>query len=122
MPIIVSNRQADFGGYSRYTLTGAEGGVIVLVVLLSYLKSPRVRMILFSVLVSIAILTHYANSVNAVAAIGIHSRFLVAGLLACSAVQRWHDLCHRLSSRLALPKIILSGDQQVLFILLKNNQ
>jgi len=65
LPVIVSNRQADFGGYSRYTLTGAEGGVIVLVVLLSYLKSMRVRMVLFSMLVGIAILTHYANSVNA---------------------------------------------------------
>ncbi len=68
LPVIVSNRQADFGGYSRYTLTGAEGGVIVLMVLLSYLKSVRLRMTLFSALVSIAILTHYANSVNAVAA------------------------------------------------------
>ena len=66
LPIIVSNRQADFGGYSRYTLTGAEGGVIVLVVILSYLKSARVRMVLFSLLVGIAMLTHYANSVNAV--------------------------------------------------------
>ena len=66
VPVIVSNRQADFGGYSRYTLTGAEGGVLVLVVLLSYLKSARVRMVLFSMLVGIAILTHYANSVNAV--------------------------------------------------------
>ena len=68
LPVIVSNRRADFGGYSRYTLTGAEGGVIVLMVLLSYLKSVRLRMVLFSALVSIAILTHYANSVNAVAA------------------------------------------------------
>ena len=66
LPVIVSNRQADFGGYSRYTLTGAEGGVIVLVVLLSYLKSARVRMVLFSLLVGTAILTHYANSVSAV--------------------------------------------------------
>ena len=66
LPVIVSNRQADFGGYSRYTLTGAEGGVIVLVVLLSYLKSARVRMVLFSLLAGIAILTHYANSVSAV--------------------------------------------------------
>ena len=66
LPVIVSNRQADFGGYSRYTLTGAEGGVIVLVVLLSYLKSARIRMVLFSLLVGTAILTHYANSVNAV--------------------------------------------------------
>jgi len=66
LPIVVSNRQADFGGYSRYTLTGAAGGVIVLMVLLSYLQSARVRMGLFSLLAGIAILTHYANSVNAV--------------------------------------------------------
>jgi len=68
MPVIVSNRQADFGGYSRYTLTSSAGGVIVLMVLLSYLQSARVRVALFSVLAGIAILTHYANSVNAVVA------------------------------------------------------
>ncbi|MGA7192606.1 MAG: hypothetical protein WBW94_03170 [Anaerolineales bacterium] len=65
LPVIISNRQADFASYSRYTLTSSAGAVIVVVVLLSYLESMRLRTVLLSMLVGAAILTHYANSVNA---------------------------------------------------------
>jgi hypothetical protein len=65
LPIIVSNRQPDFGAYSRYTLTSSAGGVIIWTVLLSYLKSRRVQIALIAILAGAALLAHYANSVSA---------------------------------------------------------
>ncbi len=65
LPIITANRYIDFGDYSRYTLDGLAGGVIVLVGLLSFLSSPKIRMALLALLTGIAALTHYANASNA---------------------------------------------------------
>lgn len=65
LPIILANRYIDFGDYSRYTLDGMAGGVIILVSLLNYLSSPKIRMTLLALLTGIAALTHYANASNA---------------------------------------------------------
>ncbi len=65
LPVILANRQADFGGYSRYTLTASAGGVLIVIALLDYLKSTRLRTAAISLLAGIAILTHYANARNA---------------------------------------------------------
>ena len=66
LPIILANRYIDFGDYSRYTLDGLAGGVIVIVGLLNFLSSPKIRMMLLALLTGIAALTHYANASNAV--------------------------------------------------------
>lgn len=65
LPIILANRYIDFGDYSRYTLDGLAGGVIVLVGLMGFLSSQKIRAALFALLTGIAVLTHYANASNA---------------------------------------------------------
>lgn len=66
LPVIVVNRHADFGDYSRYTLASAAGvGMIVTVFLLS-IASARLRIALIAILVFIASFTHYANAAHAV--------------------------------------------------------
>jgi hypothetical protein len=66
LPVIVVNRHADFGDYSRYSLASAAGvGMIVTVFLLS-IASARLRIALIAILVFIASFTHYANAAHAV--------------------------------------------------------
>jgi len=65
LPIILANRYIDFGDYSRYTLDGLAGGVIVLIALISFLSSPKIRVALLALLTGIAAFTHYANATNA---------------------------------------------------------
>jgi hypothetical protein len=65
-PVIVVNRHADFGDYSRYTLASAAGvGMIVTVFALS-IRSARLRVTLIALLVFISSFTHYANAAHAV--------------------------------------------------------
>jgi hypothetical protein len=66
LPIIIVNRHADFGDYSRYTLASSAGGAMVAVALLYHLSAPRLRMAAVAVLTFFAAFTHYANAANAV--------------------------------------------------------
>jgi len=66
LPVIVVNRHADFGDYSRYTLASAAGvGMIVTAFALS-IGSSRLRLAFLATLVFIASFTHYANAAHAV--------------------------------------------------------
>lgn len=65
LPIVLANRYIDFGDYSRYTLDGLAGSVIVLVSLMSFLSSQKIRVTLLALLTGIAALTHYANASSA---------------------------------------------------------
>ncbi len=66
LPVIVANRHADFGDYSRYTLASAAGVAMILTVFVFSINSAQWRIALVASLVFIASLTHYANAVNAV--------------------------------------------------------
>ncbi len=66
LPVILVNRHADFGDYSRYTLASAAGVGMIVTVLLFLVGSARLRMALVALLVFAASFTHYANAVYAV--------------------------------------------------------
>jgi hypothetical protein len=75
LPVVVANRHVDFASYSRYSLTGMAGGVMVLFALIAYLSSRRVLTGFLALLVATASLTHYANAVNAVQSTNIINNF-----------------------------------------------
>lgn len=64
IPVILSNREADFYNYSRYMLPSSSGAVIVLMVFLDQLNSRAVRNITVCMLVGVSILTHYLNGIQ----------------------------------------------------------
>ena len=66
LPVILVNRFVDFDSYSRYTLVGSAGAVILLVSLVFYLQPPFFRKVILASLVLMAALTHFANSQRAV--------------------------------------------------------
>lgn len=66
LPVIVVNRHADFGDYSRYSLASAAGVAMIVTVFALSIASARVRTVFIAALVFIASFTHYANAVHAV--------------------------------------------------------
>jgi hypothetical protein len=66
VPVILVNRQADFGDFSRYTLASSPGSALMLVSLLFFLSSRPVRWGVLSVLVIAAVFTHHANAIRVV--------------------------------------------------------
>ncbi len=62
IPVVMVNRQVIFPTYSRYTLPGSLGAVMVLVALLYAFKAKYIRLAFFSLLIVISILTHNANA------------------------------------------------------------
>jgi hypothetical protein len=66
IPIILANRSADFGGYSRYTLASAAGGALILVSGIYSLSSSRVRAAIACLFVLAGVMTHHLNSARAV--------------------------------------------------------
>lgn len=66
-PVALANRQVDFSDYSRYTLPAMVGGLLVLVSLLSLLRSEKLRGLIVIFLALNATMTHYGNAVTAVA-------------------------------------------------------
>ncbi len=67
LPVTLANRHIEFLNYSRYTLTGAAGAVIVVTSLLfSFQVSSGLRNFLISLLVGLSAWTHYANAFTAV--------------------------------------------------------
>ncbi len=65
LPIIIANRQADFGDYSRYTLASSAGSAMVITALIAFLASARMRLAALLLLVGMAAMTHFANGVHA---------------------------------------------------------
>ncbi|MGB8982439.1 MAG: hypothetical protein WCC12_11230 [Anaerolineales bacterium] len=66
IPVILVNRQADFGDYSRYTLVSSPGSALILISIMFLLSSRAVRWGLLSLLVTVAMFTHHANALRAV--------------------------------------------------------
>ncbi len=64
VPVILVNRHVVFPDYSRYTLVAAAGGVICLVAIAQQLTRPAWRIGVLALLVFVATLTQYANSVQ----------------------------------------------------------
>lgn len=65
IPVILVNRHIIFPDYSRYTLVASIGAVILLATILEKIIDHKWRVGLACVLTSLAILTHYGNSVRA---------------------------------------------------------
>ncbi len=65
LPVIIANRHADFGDYSRYTLASAAGVGMILTVLVLSMNSTFLRMAFVAFLVFVASFTHYANAAHA---------------------------------------------------------
>lgn len=66
LPVIIVNRHADFGDYSRYTLASAAGAAMIVTVFLYSVHSAGWRTGLIASLVFVASFTHYANAAHAV--------------------------------------------------------
>jgi hypothetical protein len=66
VPVILVNRQADFGDFSRYTLASSPGSALVLVSILFFLSFRVVRWGVLSVLLVAAVFTHHANAIRVV--------------------------------------------------------
>jgi hypothetical protein len=64
VPVILSNRNADFYGLSRYMLASSSGAVIVLMVFIHQLRWRNVRSVILCLLVGISVLTHHLNGIQ----------------------------------------------------------
>lgn len=64
IPIVLSNRDADFGNRSRYMIAAATGAVIIVAAILEQFKSRTVYVLLTGFLISSATMTHYFNGLN----------------------------------------------------------
>ena len=64
VPVILSNRDADFGNLSRYMLASSSGVVILICVFISQFNSQRARSLMLCLLVGSSILTHYFNGIG----------------------------------------------------------
>ncbi len=64
IPVILVNRHVEFFSLSRYTLASSAGAAMAVVALLYQLSSTRLRWGLVGLLTGLAVLTHFANSVN----------------------------------------------------------
>lgn len=65
LPVIMVNRRADFGDYSRYLLASAAGAAMVITALIYLLEYRRVRTAFIAFLVLASTLAHYSNAVQA---------------------------------------------------------
>ena len=65
LPVIIANRHADFGEYSRYTLASAAGAAMFLTALIISVSSLRLRLAIIVFFVFTAGFVHYANAVQA---------------------------------------------------------
>lgn len=61
LPVILSNRDADLGGLSRYMLASAAGSVILMAAFIDQFKSKKVLTGVFCFLIGSSVLTHYFN-------------------------------------------------------------
>ena len=64
LPVILVNRGVDFSRTSRYALAGSVGSALILVSILYFIPSQFVRWSLTTLLLTIAVFTHHANSIR----------------------------------------------------------
>lgn len=64
IPVIIVNRHADFGEYSRYALASGVGTAMMVSALLAYLNSSRMKLLIIAGLTLIAGTTHFSNAVR----------------------------------------------------------
>ena len=64
LPVIIVNRHADFGEYSRYALASGVGAAMMVSATLAYLNSTRMQMLIVAVLTVIAGTTHFSNAIR----------------------------------------------------------
>ena len=64
VPVILSNRDADFGGLSRYMLASSVGAVILVTVFISQFRSQKVYIGAACILVTSSVLMHYFNGLS----------------------------------------------------------
>lgn len=64
LPVILANRYVTFGGYSHYALPASLASVMVVVGITSLINPRNVRFGVASVLVLLAVLTHYTASLR----------------------------------------------------------
>jgi hypothetical protein len=65
LPVMIANRHADFGEYSRYTLASAAGVALFLTALIVSINSRRLQLAVIAILVFMSGFVHYANAVHA---------------------------------------------------------
>jgi hypothetical protein len=64
VPVILSNRNADFGNLSRYMLASSSGAALLIGVFISQFNSRSVRMLILCLLIGQSVLTHYFNGIQ----------------------------------------------------------
>jgi len=64
LPVIIANRYVSFGGYSHYALPASLASVLVIIGITSLISSHNIRFGVVSVLILLAVLTHYAASLR----------------------------------------------------------
>jgi len=64
VPVIVANRYVSFGGFSHYALPASLASVLVVVGVVFLIHSRNIRLGVASVLVLLAVLTHYTASLS----------------------------------------------------------
>jgi hypothetical protein len=64
LPVILVNRHVTLPDYSRYTLIASVGAVMLMALLLESISRRGTQIAVMGVLVSIAVLTHYGNTIR----------------------------------------------------------
>jgi len=64
IPVILVNRHVTLPDYSRYTLIASVGAVMLLALLLEGISRRGMQIAVMGVLVSIAVMTHYGNTIR----------------------------------------------------------
>ncbi len=64
IPVILVNRHVILPDYSRYTLIASIGAVMLLALLVENISKRNVQMTVLGVLVTVAVLTHYGNTIR----------------------------------------------------------
>lgn len=66
IPVILVNREVDFVNFSRYSLVSAAGASLLMgVFLFHFIKSKPLRWMLVAILLTMSVLTHHANGLQA---------------------------------------------------------
>jgi hypothetical protein len=64
LPVIMVNRHADFGEYTRYALASAAGVAMFFAALVTFASSTRLQLLTVATLTILASMTHYSNAVR----------------------------------------------------------
>lgn len=64
IPVILVNRHVTLPDYSRYTLIASVGAVMLLALLIESISRRGAQMTVLGVLVAVAVLTHYGNTIR----------------------------------------------------------